>query len=1064
MKHLIRAALASVIIPVIIVAIVIFGKIATWNDVKSFGSLIEEEGPMFLWDAIKGSLLPYEQTSYDKQVVKGRGHSPWVTRSNLDSNIRMVNFALKENLWASYYTQSASLYQVWQGEIDFTGAVYNGRHGPQPVSTGSAFIQNPSKSDWRLELNGQAIPATVQYLGHLYTNNQQQAKIRYRLSAELESTTDAGNTKSYEVTLNEQPEIENQNGQLTFVRTFTIEKNEDKVKVSLNTHYNEDTFELKPTTSQLSLALNTPAIVLGEPVDRNEFKAAAEILMENSDCASCHHQDEKIIGPSYSAVAHHYESQDKAEATQALAQKIIKGGAGNWGEIAMTTHADFSLDEAKEIAKFILENKSDGYEAPNHDPRVSAERPVFTVGKRLKTVHPNFDLNNLRPEGFKPKVGALDLLGDNRLLVGTWDSDGAVFIVENFRGSKADIKVKRIAEGLQEPLGIKVVDGRIFLLQKQEITELIDLDGDEIIDEYRTLNNSWGGTTNFHEFAFGLAEKDGYLYANLGVCVFPGGKSCNNQIWDRGHVIKVAIDSGEKSNVAFGLRAPNGVGIGTDQEIFITDNQGDWLPSSKLLHVKEGAFYGSRAGKMKATENLSVQQPVVWMPQNEIGNSPTQPSVLNVGPYKNQMIYGDIYHGGIKRVFAEKVNGEYQGALFRFSDGFEAAVNRIVSHGDEFFIGEIGAPGDWQDVGKQWFGLERLQYNGGQAHEILEVRATPDGFQIVLSQALKEGIEVKASDFNILQWYYIATFEYGGPKKGEEIVKVSALSLSDDRRSIFIKTPGLKTQHVVYIQVDKRLVSQSDESLWVNEAWYTLNSIPEAATYQVYQAPAADEHSKPVHNQLSEAEKAEGWKLLFNGKNLDGWKVYGEAKGETGEWIVEDQALKQNRERSDLAFFMSADNLLYEQPFTNFELSVDWKISKDGNSGIFYGINLEEEGTYYHSAIEMQVLDNDGHLDGKIKEHRAGDLYDLKSGKPDMTKPVGQWNSVRVILNGNHIEHWMNGEKILEIEKDSNEWKQALADSKFSGDDDFGTHSPGYILFQDHTDIVWYRNIKIREL
>ncbi len=188
--------------------------------------------------------------------------------------------------------------------------------------------------------------------------------------------------------------------------------------------------------------------------------------------------------------------------------------------------------------------------------------------------------------------------------------------------------------------------------------------------------------------------------------------------------------------VAGGLRTPNGIGIGVDNEIFVADNQGDWLPSSKILHVTQGAFFGCRSVDSAGTVTLKDKPPVVWLPQDEIGNSPSTPLAINDGPYKGQMIHGEVTHGGIKRVFVEKVNGEYQGVVFRFIQGLEAGVNRIVWGPDgALYVGGVGNPGNWQQSGKLWYGLQRLKYNEKPAFEMLAVRAKNDGVEIEFTRA-----------------------------------------------------------------------------------------------------------------------------------------------------------------------------------------------------------------------------------------------------------------------------------------------------------------------------------------
>ena len=330
----------------------------------------------------------------------------------------------------------------------------------------------------------------------------------------------------------------------------------------------------------------------------------------------------------------------------------------------------------------------------------------------LEDVHPSYDLFAARPYDFLPKVGGLDVMDDGQLAICTWDATGSVYLLENPDAeSPADIKVKKIAHGFAEPLGLKVVDNTIYILQKQELTRLVDTDGDEIIDRYELVSNGWKTSANFHEFAFGLEYKDGFFYANLATAINPGGASTNPQIEDRGKVMKINAETGEVEFIAHGLRTPNGIGFGVDGELFVSDNQGDWLPSSKILHVEPGVWFGSRSVDFEGTAGLKEQLPVVWLPQDEIGNSPSTPMLLEDGPYAGQMMHGEVTHGGVKRVFVEKVNGEYQGVVFRFIQGLEAGINRMAYGPDgSLYVGGIGNPGNWAQSGKLWYGLQRLKY------------------------------------------------------------------------------------------------------------------------------------------------------------------------------------------------------------------------------------------------------------------------------------------------------------------------------------------------------------------
>ena len=189
----------------------------------------------------------------------------------------------------------------------------------------------------------------------------------------------------------------------------------------------------------------------------------------------------------------------------------------------------------------------------------------------------------------------MDFLSDGRLLVSTWDSIGGVYALSGLEtGDTNTIQIERIAAGLSEPLGLKVVDGDIFVLQKHELTQLIDHDKDGITDEYKTICNTWDVTDDFHEYAYGLEYKDGYFYVNLGLAMRLMGHEL--QLPDRGTCIKISKD-GQYHPIVTGLRQANGIGIGPDGALFATENQGQWVPASKLIHLQQGDFHGCQFGR-----------------------------------------------------------------------------------------------------------------------------------------------------------------------------------------------------------------------------------------------------------------------------------------------------------------------------------------------------------------------------------------------------------------------------------------------------------------------------------
>lgn len=682
-------------------------------------------------------------------------------------------------------------------------------------------------------------------------------------------------------------------------------------------------------------------------------------------------------------------------------------------------------------------------------------------GVPLAGVHPSYDLTQARPDDFEPKVGGLDFLSDGRAVVSTWDALGAVYLIDGVAsGEPEKMKATRIASGLAEPLGLKVVDDVIYIMQKQEMTKLVDSNNDDFIDEYQVLSNDWDVTANFHEFGFGLDYKDGHFYAALATGIQPGGASALNQPKDRGSAIKVSEDSGKAEILANGLRTPNGVGIGVDNEIFIADNEGDWLPSSKIVHVSKGAWFGSRSVDFEGTENLKEKKPVVWLPQNEIGNSPTCPTYINDGPYKGQMLHGEVTHGGVKRVYVEKVNGEYQGCVFRFTQGIEAGVNRLRWGPDgALYLGGVGSTGNWQQDKKLWFGLQRMQYNKKSTFEMLAVSARTNGVEIEFTEPLSETTGNNPGDYDIKQWYYLPTKDYGGPKIDEQNLDVYSVNVSKDRKKVFLELRDMKENHVLYVHLDKNFKSEKDQSLWSTEGWYTMNTIPKDLPGTT---PAMDKNI----NLLTAQEKAEGWSLLFDGKTTEGWRNFNKQTIGSSWKVINGELTLLVTKRPDGAW-QAADggDIMTTGTYENYELQLEWKIANCGNSGIIY--NVHEGGDFdyvWQTGPEMQILDNVCHPDAEIKTHRAGDLYDMISCSEETFRGANEWNQVKLVVNKGKVEHWLNGKKLVEFEMFTPQWKEMIANSKFSSMKGFGTYKRGHISLQDHGDRVAFRNIKIREL
>lgn len=222
----------------------------------------------------------------------------------------------------------------------------------------------------------------------------------------------------------------------------------------------------------------------------------------------------------------------------------------------------------------------------------------------------------------------------------------------------------------------------------------------------------------------------------------------------------------------------------------------------------------------------------------------------------------------------------------------------------------------------------------------------------------------------------------------------------------------------------------------------------------------------PGPNTLSSKEKKEGWILLFNGSDFTGWRQCN-STAMPANWTIEDDAMKVfTGEGKSPGQGAGGDIVFGDRKFRNFELSVDWKVSEMGNSGIFFNVREVPDQPIYYAAPEVQVLDNEKATDNKVASHLAGSLYDLVAADPATVRPAGEWNTIVIkVLNGK-VTHTQNGVKVVEYELWTPEWDQMVANSKFKTFQGFteGISEEGYIGLQDHGYPIWFRNIKIRVL
>ncbi len=219
-------------------------------------------------------------------------------------------------------------------------------------------------------------------------------------------------------------------------------------------------------------------------------------------------------------------------------------------------------------------------------------------------------------------------------------------------------------------------------------------------------------------------------------------------------------------------------------------------------------------------------------------------------------------------------------------------------------------------------------------------------------------------------------------------------------------------------------------------------------------------------NKLSKTEKKEGWTLMFNGKNFDGWRQCNGTEMPAN-WIIEEDAMKVFTGKGKKPGQGANGDILYPgKKFKNFEFSIDWKASKMANSGIFYNVREVPGKPIYYAAPEIQVLDNVDATDNKKDNHLAGSLYDLLPADPATINPTGKWNTCLIKVKDGKVTVSMNGKKVVSYTHWTPEWDEMVKNSKFKNFEGWteGIDKEGYIGLQDHGYPVWFRNIKIREL
>jgi len=426
-------------------------------------------------------------------------------------------------------------------------------------------------------------------------------------------------------------------------------------------------------------------------------------------------------------------------------------------------------------------------------------------------------------------VTGMDFLPNGDLAVCTWLGD--VYIVEQPQGAPGAAKYRRFARGLNEPGGLTVINGLIHVVQKQELTRLVDTDGNGEADRFETLNQGWGYTGNYHDFSFGPAlDSAGNLYVM---------RNGNRGLYDvpyMGWCLKFTPNGQQLEGFCDGLRSPNG--FGTYQgDIFMTENQGNWVPACKLTHMQSGKFYGfpstTPAPKEQYEHPKEFAPPAVWFPYSLAKSTSGMATVPEgFGPFTGQLMVGDFQNAIVMRVDLEKVNGEWQGAVFPFAKGFNSGVNRLVFGPDgKLYVGGCKNKA-WAAVAPKEYSLDRVSFTGKTPFEVQHVRVLKDGFELSFTQPLDAETGGLADSYDMVQFGFQYHQTYGSPEvdhdgnvNSSSGVKITKAVLSPDRLKVRLTVEGWKTGYVTMVRC-LDVVNEAGKKLRHDTFWYTLNQLP----------------------------------------------------------------------------------------------------------------------------------------------------------------------------------------------------------------------------------------------
>jgi len=463
------------------------------------------------------------------------------------------------------------------------------------------------------------------------------------------------------------------------------------------------------------------------------------------------------------------------------------------------------------------------------------------------------------PDGAVLEVGGMGFMSDGDMVVST--RRGQVWRISTPSAENPeDATFTLICEGLHEGLGLAVVDDEIFVMQRSEVSKLIDLDDDQLIDEVQTITQDFGMSGNYHEFGFGLpVDSQGNMYFSLNVGFWnPHWWHGKSRAPYRGWVLKLSQD-GTVTPLAGGLRSPAGMGLLEDGTLLVTDNQGDWMPVCPVYAIEEGAFYGHPASlrwyedqpDIEPSDTLpppkEVKQrahPALWIPYKWSRSTGNVIQDRTDGPFQGQYLIAELTNGQILRAQFEKIDGVLQGACWLAHQRVGSAYHIEYGPDDTLYAGMTNrgwgglAPGN---------GIARIKYNGELPLEMSSAHLVGNGFELTFTKPLAKAPDIQGQKYEYNWWW-----EYGSPQQHVEELQISDVSLSEDGLTLHVGIDNLESGKCVMIKLIDT-VGKDGSQLVHDEVSYTINKMPGGELVYI---------AKEVEPPIERGQQVEGWLYL----------------------------------------------------------------------------------------------------------------------------------------------------------------------------------------------------------